>query len=354
MSAAYPLGQSFPTLGARIVYAILASFPEYEMWVCGVSDESQRQMHEFLTHAVETVYRDPALIGIPEQPDRCFPERWLLNNSDPELMDAMKKVQKKFFDWVGVLYKLSVLGEVREDCLIVAKSAWRISAKTLAMLSTFGLQNETTPDAIILRCAAYPALFPAWKQRSTVSTEGYGVVPGLMRFLYGVYDQRAFRASQFFGKLYDDPSWLAALEEFFERRGYRLGSLEGDPNVSWEKMYPDKERGYLRIAYRSRDRLQMVYEFRVPGFRKLLSHYDAMDTALQALCFSRTKVCDGCGYCTQMDKSGKRSRLAIPLIFNGEEKRKCPLWPYFTWNEPDETTVAEMESLFDFAEHTLY
>src|SRR5512133_3965326 len=111
MSTAYPLGQSFPTLGARIVYAYLASFPEYEMWACGVSDESQRQMHEFLMNAVETVSLDPALIGIPEQQDRCVPERWLLNNSDPELMYAMKKVQKKFFDWVGVFYKLSVLGE---------------------------------------------------------------------------------------------------------------------------------------------------------------------------------------------------------------------------------------------------
>lgn len=357
MSELLSLGQPFKSLGKRIIYAYLASYPEFVPWPDESSPESQRQLHSFFHDMIHTCYQNPELIGIAPEPDRCFEERWHLNNRDPELMDAMLKTEKKFLDWVGTLYQLGTLGEVRENGLFVSNSAWKLTSKTLERLLHFGLKGETTPDGILLHCKAYPAMFPAFIKRSGTDKYQGGQNTRLIRFLLGIDPNRPYHATQMFGKLYDDPSWLYSLESFFEKLGYTCSNgdiWERWPAVKWEKEYSAKERGYLHITFRWRDRLQLCYEFRVPSFRLLLGHYEEMDYALGELCFTRTKVCDNCGYCTQTDKSGRRQKLALPLKYPEGEMLKCPLWPWFSWSEMDGETIAKMERLFLFAEEKLY
>jgi len=354
MSEPLSLGKPFSTLGARIIYAYLATYPEFVSSSDETSQESQRQLFSFFHDVIGACYRDPEMIGIVSEPDRCFEERWHLNNRDPELMDTMAKIEKKFFDWVSILQKLGALGEVRDDGLFVPKSTWKLTTKAQDRLARFGLAGEAKPDGVVFSCPAYPEIFHAWKKRSETAPAQDGQIAFLTRFLFGSIPVKPYRATQMFGKLYDDPSWLEKLESFFEKLGYTCTNDERGLQVRWEKEYPDKERGYLHISYRLRDRLQMCYEFRVPSFRLLLGYYYEMEYALGELCFVRTKVCDNCGYCTQTDKSGQRKKLALPLRYPNGEQLKCPLWPWFTWNELDEESIAKMEKLFLFAEHKLY
>ena len=349
------LGQSFPTLGARIIYAYLAAYPPYMPDPSMADEESRRQLHAFLYEMLKTCYDHPELIGIEPEADKCFAERWHLNNSNPALMDAMTKVEKKFFDWVGTLYKLVQAGQAAEDHLFIAKSAWKLTPKTLDKWAAFGLAYEPAPEGVILRCPKYPLLFPAMKKRSEdASQPGGQVIEVLTRFLLGAVPGRPLRAAQMFGKLYGDAAFLEQLESFFEKLGYTLTNGERWLQVRWEKEYRDKERGYMNISFRWRDRLQMCFEFRVPAFRRLLGHYDQMEYALGELCYTRTKICDNCGYCTQTDKSGKREKLALPLKYPGGVTLKCPLWPWFTWNELNEETLEKIKKLFLFAEEKLY
>ncbi len=354
MSEHLSLGQPFLTLGARIIYAYLASYPVFIPPPDESDPESQRQLHSFFHDMIDDFYHNPELVGISQEPDRCFAERWHLNNRDPELMDAMLKIEKKFIDWVGTLHKLGAMGTVREDGLFVSTDAWKLTTKMLDKFLTFGLQSEKTPDGVYLRCKAYPEIFPALKTRSGIAPGQGGQIPCLIRFLFGTVPGRPYRAIQMFGKLYDDSSWLKGLESFFEKLGYTCSNDERWPSVRWEKEYPNKERGYLHITFRWRDRLQMCYEFRVPSFRQLLVFYEEMEYALKELCFIRTKVCDNCGYCTQTDKSGRRQKLALPLKYPDGVMLKCPLWPWFSWNELDYETITKMEKLFLFAEEKLY
>ena len=348
------LSQSFPTLGARILYAYLASYPEFVPCLDEADLESQRQLHSFFHEMIDACYHAPELIGILPEPDRCFEERWHLNTRDPQLMDAMAKIEKKFFDFAGTLHKLGVLGEVRDGCLLISKTAWKLTSKMLERLSVFGLNCQSTQEGILISCKAYPAIFPAWKKGSSIAPGEDGQIAFLARFLFGTIPSRPYRAVEMFGKLYDDPAWLADLESFFEGLGYTCANAERGLQVRWVKEYQGKERGYLHISYRWRDRLPMCVEFRVPSFRLLLGHYEEMEYALKELCFMRTKVCDNCGYCTQTDKSGKRSKLALPLKYPDGVLLKCPLWPWFTWNDPDQDTIAKMKKLFLFAEEKLY
>ncbi len=348
------LGQSFPTLGARILYAYLASSPEFVPSPDETDLESQHQLHSFFYDVIDACCQNPEWIGISPEPDRCFEERWHLNNSDPELMDAMAKIEKKFFDWVSTLHKLGSLGNVRDDGLFIAKTDWKPTLKLLDRLLLFGIQSDSTPDGVLLSCKAYPAIFPAYKKRCSITPLQDGQIPYLTRFLFGTIPGLPYRATQMFGKLYDDPTWLIELESFFEKLGYTCFNDERGLQVRWVKEYPGKERGYLHISYRWRDRLQMCYEFRVPSFRLILGFYNEMSYDLGELCFQRTKVCDNCGYCTQTDKSGQRKKLALPLKYPDGMMLKCPLWPWFTWNELDKDIIERMKKLFLFAEEKLY
>jgi hypothetical protein len=354
MSEQLSLGQPFKSLGARIIFAYLASYPEFVLSSDELNPESQRQLYSFFHDMIDACYQNPELIGISPEPDRCFEERWLLNNRDPELMDAMSKIEKKFFDWVGTLHKLGLLGEVRDSNLFVSKSAWKLTPKMLEKFLPFGLQSECTPDGAILSCKAYPFIFPALNARSGIGPGQDGQIAFLTRFLFGTITGHPYRATQMFGKLYDDPSWLCDLESFFEKLGYTCLNDERGLQVRWVKEYPGKERGYLHISYRWRDRLQMCYEFRVPSFRLLLGYYDEMEYALKELCFIRTKVCDNCGYCTQTDKSGRRQKLTLPLKYPDGIMLKCPLWPWFSWSKLDGETIAKMKKLFLYAEEKLF
>ena len=214
------LGQSFPTLGARIIYAYLASYPESVPSSDEFDPEPRRQLHSFFHDMIGTCYQNPELIGVASEPDRCFEERWHLNNRDPELTEAMAKIEKKFFDWISTLHKLGVLGEVKDDGLFVAKSAWKLTSKLLDKLALFGLESESTPDGTVLRCKAYSSIFPAWKKRSGTAPVKDGQIAFYTRFLYGTIPGEPYRATQMFGKLYDDPTWLGGLEAFFEKLGY--------------------------------------------------------------------------------------------------------------------------------------
>lgn len=349
------LGKPFPTLGARVLYAYVAAYPEYAFDPSLNDEESERQLHAFLHEGIQICYDQPELIGIEPEEDKCFAERWHLNNSNPALMDAMLKVEKRFFEWAGALHKLGQVGQAAADHMYIAKSAWKLTPKTLGKWTSFGLTYEASQDGFILRCPKYPRIFPAMKKRSEdASQPGGQVIEVLTRFLLGIVPGRPFRAAQMFGKLYSDTAWLMQLESFFEKLGYTLANSERWLQVCWEKEYKDKERGHLNISFRWRDRLQMCFEFKVPAFRKLLGYYEQMEYTLGELCYMRTKVCDNCGYCTQTDKSGKRVKLALPLKYPGGVTLKCPLWPWFTWNELDQATIEKIQKLFLFAEEKLY
>ncbi len=97
----------------------------------------------------------------------------------------------------------------------------------------------------------------------------------------------------------------------------------------------------------------MIFEFKAPHFSKVLKFYDQMDAELKDMVFNRTKICDGCGYCTQTDKAGKRPRLTQVLELNDDIKPKCPFFPSFVWGSLNKEVISKVKKLFDFAESVL-
>ncbi len=337
----------FDSLAQRCTYAYKCTYP-----IClpiednRASEVSQRQMHGFLQDVINRIYHTPSLLSFPEDKDDFF-EDWMLNKQRPELDDKMRKIEKTLFDFYTYLMKLGECGEVKDNKLYINKNDMVFVKKRLLQLEQFGLSSESDKTSTIFYHENYPELFPAWKllcDRKTNLPKGE-----IVGFLYCMYDTMNYYAGHFYGNIVEDPTLIRDLEQFFEEKDFQKSFDEN--GIHWDKEYQDKQKGNAGFSFQWKRRNQMVFSFHVPSFRLLLGHYDEMNQELKELIFSRTKNCDGCGYCTQMDKTGKRLPLALELEFNSNRSMKCPLFPNLSWRYIDKLETDKIKVLFDFAEN---
>ncbi len=345
------IGQPFKNLGRRIIYSYLATYPELKLNMnCDTSELSQRQMYDFLYDTINIVYNDLSIINVADEPDECY-EWWQCNNVKPELILKMQKIEKNFFSFFEYFVKMGLLGEIFDKRLIISKSGMKIMQKTKDKLLLVGLICDESKDCYIFRHNKYEELFSAWKLHCSGLKDGKIRAQDIMIFLHGIFDGKQYTASEMFGKICDQKQ-ITELESYFLKKGYT--AVSNEMSVIYEKEYPKKQRAYMRIYYDWRMKNQIVFYFKVPQFSILIKSYDKMDDELKALVFNRTKTCDGCGYCNQTDKTGKRPRLALNLEFNNQTLLKCPIFPVIAWNNTDETMINVVKKIFDFAEDTLY
>lgn len=338
--------KDFDSLAHRLIYAYKCTFPRcIPIEDDRASESSQRQMHGFLQETIQSIYNDPSLVNLQLDKDEFY-ENWSLNNSKPELDDKMRKIEKKLFDFYGYLYKLGECGEVKGNKLHVSKKNMKFVKKRLIQLEQLGLFSESDETSTIFYCRKYPELFPAWKLLSV--NKPNSPKGEIIRFIYCMYDISKYHAEHLYGSIVDDSTLIKELERYFEDKGYCRRFDEF--GIHWEKEYHKKQKGNADFSFQWKKRDQMSCSFRVPNFRLILNHFDEMNNEMKDLTFTRTKNCDGCGYCTQMDKTGKRMPLVLELEYNGIKLGKCPLFPNLTWRNIDKKEIERIKELFEFAE----
>ncbi len=340
-------GQSFECLGKRMIYSYLVTYPVFKPVAnCGASELSQRQMYDFLYETTETIYNDLSLINVADEPDDAY-EWWQLNKDKPDLILKMQKIEKNVIDFFDYFIKIGTLGEAKDNALIISKADMRIQQKTKEKLSRFGLVCDDSRDSYTLTHSKYSEIFPAWKLHCSVPKENITHSRNMMNFLHGNFGGKQYTAVEMFSKVCNHDH-VAELESYFLKKGYTF--VNEEMKVRYEKEYPKKQKAYMEIYFDWRKKNQMVYNFKVPYFTTLMKSFDSMDDELQGFIIERTKTCDGCGYCTQTDKTGKRKRLAMPLEFRGDTLVKCPLFPVIGWLMTDKTMIRIVKKLFDMAE----
>lgn len=345
------LEQSFPTLGHRIIYAFKASFPEFiPLSDCNISAESQKDMHDFLCDSIDIIYQYPEITNIGNEPDQYY-ENWMLNKQIPELILAMEQIEKKFFDFYEYLFRMGLAGELMEQQLVIEKAKMNITKKTLEKLEAFGLSGNIQKEYTIFNCTKYPLLFDAWKYlHCSIEKGNWKRTQQMTMFLFGRYRGKLYTAQNMFGTLLPDQKLLYHLEEYLTENGF---TLENDElNVIWTKYYTKKDKAFVKIGFSWRNKHPLTLSYGVPGFRKIVDSFVLLEDELKKLIFTATKTCDGCGYCTQLDKTGARTRLASVLSVLEESASKCPLFPNLCFTEIDGKSIAAFNKLFTYADRT--
>ncbi len=345
-----PIGQAYESLGNRIFASLLATYPPFKpVMNCGASELSQRQMYDFLYDSLNIINKDLSIINVKHEQDDCY-QYHQLNNSKPELILKMQNITKNFLDFYNYLFKMGTLGEPMLDKLFIRKEDMRITKKTKDKLSFFGLECEENKDGYSFTHNRYKELFPAWKLHSSIPKDNKILSSQIMAFLHGRFGSKQYSAAELFGGICS-PESISELEKYFIEKGYVCDNNE--MKVTYRKEYPKKQKAYMDIYYDWRRIKPLIFQFKAPHFSEIMKCYDTMDDELKSLVFNRTKICDGCGYCTQTDKTGKRPRLARKLKLNGDTRLKCPLFPSLVWGNPSESMIHIVRKLFDYSEKVL-
>ena len=345
-----PLAQSFDSLGKRVIYPWLAAYPVFKpVKACDAGESSQRQMYDFLYESLTTIYSDLSIMNISYEPDDCY-EHWELNNTKPALNAKMQKIKMEFYAVYEYFIKMGLAGEVLQDGLFIRKGGLRITQKVKDRLLLFGLVCDEKKDGYYFMHNKYKEMFPVWKMHCGMSQDGRIGTSDVTNFLHGRFMDKKYTAAEMFSQV-SDPALISELEQYFLEKGYTCKNNE--LAVGYEKEYPDKQKAHMSIFYDWRKVNPIVFEFKAPHFSKVLKFYDQMEADLKAMVFHRTKLCDGCGYCVQTDKTGKRPRLALLLELNGDTKPKCPLFPSFAWSSVNREMISKVKNLLEFAERVL-
>ncbi len=345
-------GQTFQSLGNRIIYAFKSTFPEFlEVEDENANTESQRQMHSFLRDSVDTIYETPEIINISHEPDGCY-ENWMLNRHIPELILSMEKIEKKFFDFYEYLFKLGNYGDVKGKEMHIAKSSVNITKATIRKLEKFGLKITKTETYTVLACPEYPLIFPAWKYLYCTIVKGnMKRTQQLTMFLHGRYKDKLYRTNHMFGKMIENIEEISLFEEYLFLNGFR--PINDELSVLWQKNHGTGSKSHMRVSFSWRNKYQLSFSFGVPKFRILFNGYSTLDEDLRKLIFERTKACDDCGYCTQTDKTGTKKKFAAELHYNGLSSVKCPFFPNLNFTMLDAGTIYTIKKLFALSESVL-
>lgn len=344
--------QGYDNLAQRMVGAYVGTLPLFHPAPDGPADEeSQRQFYNFVAGVYLHAWREPAVLGLPEEPDDFFGE-WELNNRKPDLSHSMQAARKAIDGFFGFFNDLGQAAELHPEGFFVPKGALRVAGKHLTALEAMGIAHRKTDEGTLFAAPGYSAMFPAWKMLCGVVRET-GADPVLV-FSRCLFDREYDYAAAVYRRLCPQPEFFDALTTYLQENGYTREDMPGQPGMAlrWRRSLNHKDEQALSVWFDHRKLYPVKFELKVPRFRELLYRFDRMGVRLQALSLLRTKRCDGCGYCIQTNRE-KRQMLTFPVQHGGQQHNLCPLFPWLVWNGLDEEAILDMTTLLDFAQSEL-
>ncbi len=362
--------KTFDHLAQRVANSWVETMPDFvPVPTIPVAEVAQQQFYTFMRSTAEAVREHPEWLGLSIQPDDAY-EFGEMQNRRPKLIATMKRMRGKVDDFIALLLKMGIVGVVDGQTLHIQKTDVNLNSPTRERLAHFGLTLDAGKTETVVACAAFPEMFPAWtwlaaEATRTAPASGPAHVPPV-RFSRCLYSDTYPYARDVLLRLADDSPGLPVLIDFFEKEGYTLVcNRDNQINVDWVKAYGkvddplkgwwgERTHGGLAFEYDWIRKNPVLFGLRIPEFKTLLQHFDAMPEQVKAFVVQHTKHCDACGYCTQTDKTGKRPRAFMTVEYNGK-RDLCTMFPGFgyTWQNLGDAEAADIRAFLIFTDEIL-
>jgi hypothetical protein len=327
----------YTSLEQRMVSAYLATFPEF------VPDEgaeisigAQREFYDLMNGLYRLLFDDPGLIVPKLHGDDAFPGRYKKAYGKPDLQSDVLKIERAVKDLLNNLFLLG-RGE-----------AVKLSKRHAKILSLLGIDDiAQLPEAWV------------WMANRAGADE--------VAFAYCLFDKEHVYTPDIYARLLGEEQFHR-LESWMTERGYKPYDIYntqwvdyrltlsyanpawGDERPRGGNEYKIKHTG-ISAQYDAYVRTPASLGLCIPyGMKPFLERFDSMDPGLKEFVIGRTKKCDGCRYCVQTDKSGKRPLARISVSDGNAEYKLCPYYPgySYTWTAVDESAVNDIIRMLDF------
>lgn len=347
----------YQNLEQRMIHTYLDTFPPFTPSSDGPSTESQSQFYQFMDKLYRLLAETPGLLFRELHADDAHTNRFNKGQDQkPKLVITMRKVLKEVESLLAGMFALGQAGRVIGNALVLEDPP-RMGKKHRRVFEQVGLRmTEEEAGRVSLTCEGFDELFPAWVWMAAR--------PGtsLLGFSRCLFREGHPYASEVYARLSGDEAAFQRLERYLVDHGYaRLDNREGGIALDYVKGHGDAEppRGGwvygvrhtgISARYDVLVKEPPVFGLCIPRMREVLAAFDKMDESLQGFVVARTKQCDGCRYCVQTDKTGKRPLARIPVRHGGKEVHLCPLFPGygFCWNALDDDLVDRMIGMLGF------
>lgn len=328
---------TYSSLEQRIAAGYLEQFPAFvPAGDAPVSAGEQRAFYELMKSLYQLLRDEPALFAPALHGDDAFPTRYKTGYGKPELQANVSKGRRAINSLLACMYQMG------------RSEAVRLSRRQRHILSALGVGDAA-------------GLPPAWRWMAARP----GADP--VAFAYCRFDPSHVYSAEVYGRLLGAGAFRQ-LEVWMLSQGYRAYDLYHTDyvdfqltltyaNPAWDAARPNQGFEYkirhtgIAAQYDICVRNPVSVGLCIPGGLKFfLERFSAMDQGLQDFVLGRTKACDGCRYCVQTDKTGRRPLAAVPVSHRGASHKLCPYFPGYTfsWDRLDPERVSPMIDFMAF------
>lgn len=352
------ISKDFENLAQRSIYYFIATYPPfYSVNSAEASVEEQKEAHAFIKGIYEKLYRQPDLLGLKPLPDDSYGD-WDLQKTNPGLVNRIRGNIKKIDAFICLIFNICLKGCVIDGKMLFNQTDLPLKPSNIKQLASFQIQTNIFDNQ-------YSILFPisaaGLKLLAKISMENKQK-PHLL-FMHGVFNPEVSWTVEIFKNMFEDQDAYSELIQFLTDNGYqKVDNKQNHISLDYIKCYgatddelkwawAERTHGGIEIIYDEVRKNQPLIGLRVPYFSKLLKQSDQMSAQVKSFIISTSKKCDGCRYCVQTDKSGKR-----PLIYEKVDAYNiCPLFCGFQyrWKFINKELVSNIIAMLEFIDDIL-
>lgn len=338
------ISKNFENLAQRSIYYFLATFPSFRAIGSPQATESQqKKAYDFIRSIYEKLYDDPTLLGLKLEQDDSFDD-WEPQKIKLKLAPKIRGNIKKVEEFIYTIYQIVTMGKSEEDTIIIGSIELPLKPSIIKQLGYFGIQThrseesylhtfpiETVKGLQLLAKISAENVKPSWDGKQKF----------YLLFSRGVFDVQAPYTREIYRSMFDDKKAMDKLIDYLDEAGYtRIDNKEsgnsisldyirnyGNPDEALKWAWGERTRGGVEFVYEEIRKNQVMFSLRVPYFGEVLKNADKMNAKLKSFVVNTSKKCDGCRYCVQTDKTGKRPFIAVKV----DEYKICPLFCGFQY-----------------------
>lgn len=355
------MGTVFKNLEQRIVGSYIDTFPTFIPEKCNeVTESEQKQFYNFIKNIYLKIFDNPLLLYTKLNEDDFYTYRFnKAFDKKPKLYEQMQSDVKKLEEFLNVLFEIGISGHIGADKLIIDNSI-KVNKKHLSILEQCGLTSAKENHQTAFFYDNGNEMFRVWKWMAT------RLGASKLSFSRCLFNSEYSYASDVFSRLLGNEKAFYALEKYLMENGYiRIENRDNQIALDYIKNYDKKDmpvkdswaertHGGISLKYYYYVAKPACISLRVPKLKEILNNFDLMEDELKDFVVKRNKKCDGCRYCVQTDKTGKRNLIFTTVSFD-KKYNLCPLFPGFNycWDYVDDNLASNMMRYLQFIHNTV-
>lgn len=311
--------RQYDSVEQRMANTYLEALPSFVPADDGPPHAEQRAFYELIGGLFLLAADEPALFVKETHPDDAYPNRFNKTSyQKPELIKQMRTFRKEVDLLLSALFSIGRGESValrKRQAQILSRLGVSLDSPVLPALKWMAMRDGANIDTFS-RC-----LFdPDYPYEEEIYAKLLGDTDAFRRLIGWLSGHGYSRFILSDTPASDDKHALTYANLAFHREPPRGGFEYGvkHTGVSMRHDYYAQNPAVLGLL--------------IPGgMRPHLLRFAEMGETLQSFVMERARRCDGCGYCVQTDKTGKKPRACVPIEHGGATHSLCTYFPGFSY-----------------------